>query len=95
MRVFAYVVGTRPNLMKTAPVLEAMRQRAPGDRHVLIHTGILDRRNGQHAIPERWDGRAGERVAAVIDAAVSARINGRPSDGTFAATAFEPARHTG
>src|SRR5689334_23292901 len=38
-RVFFYVVGTRPNFMKVAPVLAAMRARAPADRHVLIHTG--------------------------------------------------------
>lgn len=38
-RTYCYVVGTRPNIMKTAPVLAAMRRRAPGDRHVLVHTG--------------------------------------------------------
>src|SRR3954451_22203222 len=38
-RTFCYVVGTRPNFMKTAPVLAAMRERASEDRHVLIHTG--------------------------------------------------------
>jgi UDP-N-acetylglucosamine 2-epimerase (non-hydrolysing) len=39
MRTFLYVVGTRPNFMKIAPVLRAMRERAPRDRHVLVHTG--------------------------------------------------------
>jgi len=39
MRSYLYVVGTRPNFMKTGPVLAAMRRRAPGDRHVLVHTG--------------------------------------------------------
>jgi UDP-N-acetylglucosamine 2-epimerase (non-hydrolysing) len=38
-RTFCYVVGTRPNFMKMAPVLRAMRLRLPADRHVLIHTG--------------------------------------------------------
>jgi UDP-N-acetylglucosamine 2-epimerase (non-hydrolysing) len=38
-RTWCYVVGTRPNFMKTAPVLAAMRERAPDDRHVLVHTG--------------------------------------------------------
>jgi UDP-N-acetylglucosamine 2-epimerase (non-hydrolysing) len=39
MRTYHYVVGTRPNFMKTGPVLAVMRRRAPDDRHVLIHTG--------------------------------------------------------
>ena len=34
----AYVVGTRPNFVKTAPVVMAMRDQLPGVRHVLIHT---------------------------------------------------------
>ena len=38
-RTYLYVVGTRPNFMKTAPVLAAMRRRAPEDRHLLVHTG--------------------------------------------------------
>jgi UDP-N-acetylglucosamine 2-epimerase (non-hydrolysing) len=39
MRTFCYVVGTRPNFMKMAPVIAAMRRRAPAERHVLVHTG--------------------------------------------------------
>jgi UDP-N-acetylglucosamine 2-epimerase (non-hydrolysing) len=39
MRTFLYVVGTRPNFMKIGPVLTAMRDRLPEDRHVLLHTG--------------------------------------------------------
>ncbi|HEX8102544.1 MAG TPA: UDP-N-acetylglucosamine 2-epimerase (non-hydrolyzing) [Solirubrobacteraceae bacterium] len=39
MRTYLYVVGTRPNFMKTGPVLAVMRRRAPEDRHVLVHTG--------------------------------------------------------
>ena len=36
---FAYVAGARPNFMKLAPVLAALRERAPEAEHVLIHTG--------------------------------------------------------
>jgi UDP-N-acetylglucosamine 2-epimerase (non-hydrolysing) len=39
MRTFLYVVGTRPNFMKIAPVLTEMGELARGDRHVLVHTG--------------------------------------------------------
>ena len=39
MRTYLYVVGTRPNFMKTGPVLAVMRRRAPDDRHILVHTG--------------------------------------------------------
>jgi len=35
----AYVVGTRPNFVKMAPVLAALRRRLPDAEHVLIHTG--------------------------------------------------------
>jgi len=34
-----YVVGTRPNFVKTAPVIGALRARLPEGRHVLVHTG--------------------------------------------------------
>src|SRR5207253_2997496 len=33
------VVGARPNFVKMAPVVDALRRRLPSDRHVLIHTG--------------------------------------------------------
>ncbi|HEX8066698.1 MAG TPA: UDP-N-acetylglucosamine 2-epimerase (non-hydrolyzing) [Thermoleophilaceae bacterium] len=36
---FVYVVGARPNFVKTAPVVAEMRRRLPDDRHVLVHTG--------------------------------------------------------
>ncbi len=36
---FLYVVGTRPNFIKTAPVIAALRDRAPDARHVIVHTG--------------------------------------------------------
>ena len=35
----AYVVGTRPNFVKTAPVVAEMRRRFPEFRHTVIHTG--------------------------------------------------------
>jgi UDP-N-acetylglucosamine 2-epimerase (non-hydrolysing) len=34
-----YVVGTRPNFVKTAPVLTALRARFPDWRHAMVHTG--------------------------------------------------------
>jgi UDP-N-acetylglucosamine 2-epimerase (non-hydrolysing) len=38
MRIL-YVVGTRPNFVKTAPVIGALRGRLPDSRHVVVHTG--------------------------------------------------------
>jgi UDP-N-acetylglucosamine 2-epimerase (non-hydrolysing) len=38
MRI-VYVVGTRPNLVKMAPVIGAMRARAPEAGHTTVHTG--------------------------------------------------------
>ena len=38
MRIL-YVVGTRPNFVKTAPVIGALRERLPTDRHAIVHTG--------------------------------------------------------
>jgi len=38
MRI-VYVVGTRPNFVKTAPVVAALRDRLPQGRHVIVHTG--------------------------------------------------------
>jgi UDP-N-acetylglucosamine 2-epimerase (non-hydrolysing) len=38
MRI-VYVVGTRPNFVKTAPVIGALRERLPGGRHTIVHTG--------------------------------------------------------
>jgi UDP-N-acetylglucosamine 2-epimerase (non-hydrolysing) len=38
MRIL-YVVGTRPNLVKTAPVIGAMRARLPDAAHTIVHTG--------------------------------------------------------
>jgi UDP-N-acetylglucosamine 2-epimerase (non-hydrolysing) len=44
----AYLAGARPNFMKLAPVVSALRERAPEAKHVLIHTG-------QHYDPEMSD----------------------------------------
>jgi len=38
MRIL-YVVGTRPNLVKTAPVIGALRARLPDGSHTIVHTG--------------------------------------------------------
>jgi UDP-N-acetylglucosamine 2-epimerase (non-hydrolysing) len=38
MRI-VYVIGTRPNFVKTAPVIGALRKRAPEGRHAIVHTG--------------------------------------------------------
>ncbi len=38
MRIL-YVVGTRPNLVKTAPVVGALRTRLPDATHTIVHTG--------------------------------------------------------
>jgi UDP-N-acetylglucosamine 2-epimerase (non-hydrolysing) len=38
MRI-VYVIGTRPNFVKTAPVIAALRDRLPNGRHVVVHTG--------------------------------------------------------
>jgi UDP-N-acetylglucosamine 2-epimerase (non-hydrolysing) len=37
--VLVYVIGTRPNVVKMAPVLAQLRRRLPDSRHVLVHTG--------------------------------------------------------
>src|SRR5205814_1048663 len=38
MRI-VYVVGARPNMVKTAPVISELRERMPDARHALVHTG--------------------------------------------------------
>jgi UDP-N-acetylglucosamine 2-epimerase (non-hydrolysing) len=38
MRI-VYVVGTRPNFVKTAPVIGALRAHLPEGRHAIVHTG--------------------------------------------------------
>jgi len=39
VRRIVYVVGTRPNFVKTAPVIGALRERLPEGRHAIVHTG--------------------------------------------------------
>ncbi|HEX6115556.1 MAG TPA: UDP-N-acetylglucosamine 2-epimerase (non-hydrolyzing) [Solirubrobacterales bacterium] len=36
---FVYVIGTRPNFVKMAPVIAALRGRSPDSRHAIVHTG--------------------------------------------------------
>jgi UDP-N-acetylglucosamine 2-epimerase (non-hydrolysing) len=38
MRI-VYVIGTRPNFVKTAPVVAALHDRLPDGRHAIVHTG--------------------------------------------------------
>ncbi len=38
MRI-VYVIGTRPNFVKTAPVIAALSRRLPDGRHTIVHTG--------------------------------------------------------
>jgi UDP-N-acetylglucosamine 2-epimerase (non-hydrolysing) len=38
MRIL-YVIGTRPNFVKTAPVIGALRARLPESRQAIVHTG--------------------------------------------------------
>jgi UDP-N-acetylglucosamine 2-epimerase (non-hydrolysing) len=38
MRI-VYVIGTRPNFVKTAPAIAALRERLPQGRHAIVHTG--------------------------------------------------------
>jgi UDP-N-acetylglucosamine 2-epimerase (non-hydrolysing) len=38
MRI-VYVVGARPNFVKTAPVIAALRRRFPDGTHIIVHTG--------------------------------------------------------
>jgi len=38
MRI-VHVIGTRPNFVKMAPVIAALRDRDPGGRHAVVHTG--------------------------------------------------------
>ena len=38
MRI-VHVVGTRPNFVKMAPLIAALKARSPGFEQVIIHTG--------------------------------------------------------
>jgi UDP-N-acetylglucosamine 2-epimerase (non-hydrolysing) len=91
MRTYLYVVGARPNFVKTAPVVEAMRRRAPEDRHVLVHTGqhydaAMSRTFFDELGLPRPDrhlgvgsGRRGQQVARVLEA-LEALLDGDPPD---------------
>ena len=62
MRIL-YVVGTRPNFVKTAPVIGALRARLPEGRHAIVHTGQhYDRLMSEVFLEEL--GRAGARLHA-------------------------------
>src|SRR6266545_2831203 len=37
--MLAYVVGARPNFVKMAPVIAALRARLPASLHLVVHTG--------------------------------------------------------
>jgi UDP-N-acetylglucosamine 2-epimerase (non-hydrolysing) len=39
LRRLLHVVGTRPNFVKMAPVIAALRRRLPDARHAIVHTG--------------------------------------------------------
>jgi UDP-N-acetylglucosamine 2-epimerase (non-hydrolysing) len=48
MTKIAYVVGARPNFVKTAPVVSALKELLPDAAHVVVHTG-------QHYDPQMSD----------------------------------------
>ena len=53
MTVVVHVVGARPNFMKIAPVIHALRAKLPSARQVLVHTGQhYDREMSQIFIEE-------------------------------------------
>jgi UDP-N-acetylglucosamine 2-epimerase (non-hydrolysing) len=75
-----YVVGTRPNFVKMAPVISALRRREPDWRHAVVHTGQhYDRMMSgifleELGVPEPdhllgvGSGSHGEQTAGVIEA---------------------------
>jgi UDP-N-acetylglucosamine 2-epimerase len=58
------VVGARPNFMKMAPIIEAMNRYPDKIEHLLVHTGQHYDARMSKEIPEKWDGRAAERIVA-------------------------------
>ena len=62
------VVGARPNLMKIAAVIRAMRSATPPmPAHILAAVDEILRTGGKAGrVPELWDGRASQRIAAVL-----------------------------
>ena len=70
------IAGARPNFMKIAPIIRALEaSQAAGSplRYRLVHTGqhydarLMAGRWKQGAIPELGDGRAAERIVAVLE----------------------------
>jgi UDP-N-acetylglucosamine 2-epimerase (non-hydrolysing) len=60
-----YVVGTRPNFVKMAPVMRALRRRLPAARHVLVHTGQHYDREMSELLLEELDFPAPDHLLAV------------------------------
>jgi UDP-N-acetylglucosamine 2-epimerase (non-hydrolysing) len=72
-----YVVGARPNFVKMAPVLAALRRRRPRWRHVLVHTGQhYDREMSEIFLADLGVGDADHRlgVGSATPAVQTARI---------------------
>jgi UDP-N-acetylglucosamine 2-epimerase (non-hydrolysing) len=65
MKKIILVAGARPNFMKIAPIIRAMKAYS-GLQPVLVHTGQHYDSN-MSAVPELWDGKASERIAATLD----------------------------
>jgi UDP-N-acetylglucosamine 2-epimerase len=63
-------VGARPNFMKIAPVIRAMKGATPPlpmRPHILATVDEIVRTGGKAGrVPELWDGRASQRIAAVL-----------------------------
>jgi UDP-N-acetylglucosamine 2-epimerase (non-hydrolysing) len=86
----AYLVGTRPDLARTVPVIAALHRRLPADRHVCIHTGgrydaavaevffeELGLRMPDHALGAE-SGSHGQQTARVLERAEQVLIEERP-----------------
>ena len=89
MRI-VYVVGTRPNFVKMAPVIAALRERLPDGRHAIVHTGQhYDRLMSEVFLDELGvaepdhmlgvgSGTHGEQTARVIERLEPVLANERP-----------------
>jgi len=85
-----YVVGTRPNFVKMAPVIAALRERLPDGRHAIVHTGQhYDRLMSEVFLDELGvaepdhmlgvgSGTHGEQTARVIERLEPVLANERP-----------------
>lgn len=85
----AYLVGARPNFPKMAPVVRAMRDRAPEVEHTVIHTGQHYDPNMSDVFAEeldlRWDrycgvgsGTHAQQTARTLEAVAAALEEIRP-----------------